>query len=508
MKNSVLIIGLDGVSWKLLKPWIKDGELPNLSKLIKKGTEGDLRTVIPPISSSAWTSLCTGKNPGKHGIHEYTTDLGQLLNSSSIKVDKIWQILSYHKKRCGVINVIMTYPPEKINGYMVTGILTPQDEKIYSYPPELMKTLKKYNYEVRIRYGKQRLLSNQQSITEEKFVFLEKLYDILDKRYNTLKKLMNEKWDFFILVFDQETSLLQHLFFDRKDIMLKFFKKLDFYINDLIKIYTLKNKFPYIFILSDHGFSDSPIRSVNMRAWMEKNKISKDNRTIIQKIIPKIYNKLNKMNLIEYMPITNKIKRTKDTFQSNLTKSSNVYYKYPGVFITKNKLKQKEYEKIRDNLIRKLKSLQDPMTNEKVFQMVEKREDIYSGKYTKLTPDIVALPKNKYHITFSYDSKIIFDDIKMHLKGKHFSDMEGLFLVQGNDVQFGTIKDVSILDIFPTVLHILDVPLPQDLDGKVLKNIFKNNSYLDNKKVVYSEEDTKILQEKNNIQNILQDIKL
>jgi len=101
MKNSVLIIGLDGVPWDLLKPWIDEGKLPAFSKLLKKGSGGSLRTTIPPFSSSAWTSLFTGKNPGKHGIYEYTTDLGKLINSKSIKVAKIWQILSHYKKRCG-----------------------------------------------------------------------------------------------------------------------------------------------------------------------------------------------------------------------------------------------------------------------------------------------------------------------------------------------------------------------------------------------------------------------
>ena len=115
MKNSVLIIGLDGVSWKLLKPWIKDGNLPTFSRMLKDGAEGDLRTTIPPISCSAWTSLFTGKNPGKHGIYEYTSDLGELVNAKSIKVEKIWQILSHYNKRCCVINVPATYPVEKLN---------------------------------------------------------------------------------------------------------------------------------------------------------------------------------------------------------------------------------------------------------------------------------------------------------------------------------------------------------------------------------------------------------
>ena len=185
-----------------------------------------------------------------------------------------------------------------------------------------------------------------------------------------------------------------------------------------------------------------------------------------------------------------------------------MYYKYPGVYIKQNKLKKDEYENLRNKLVQELKQLQDPLTHDNVFQIVEKREAIYSGNYTQFTPDIVAVPESNYHITFSYDSNNLFDDLKMHLKGKHFSDMYGIFLAYGNGIQASTIKNTSILDIFPTVLHILDVPLPKDLDGMVLKNIFKKNSYLRNKKITYSKVDVKTLQEKNNIKDILQEIKL
>jgi len=508
MKNSVLIIGLDGVSWGLLKPWINGGNLPTFSKLLKAGAEGDLRTTVPPISCSAWTSLFTGKNPGKHGIYEYTTDFGELVNSRSIKVEKIWQILSHHNKRCCVINVPMTYPVEKINGCMVSGILTPPQEKIYSYPPELMSILKKHDYQIRIEYGKHRNLPNQEYIIKQRFILLKKLYDLLKKRYSTLKELMNEKNDFFMFVFGQEIAMLQHLFFDRKDVMLEFFKKIDFYVGDLIETFSSRNTNPHIFIVSDHGFSRSPTRSVNMRAWLQENGILVDHRTFIQKIIPKIYKKLNILHLSQFILLFNKTKKTRDIFQRNLTKSSNVYYKSSGVYIKKDLFGKNEYEKLRDKLIQELKNLQDPLTNEDVFQIVEKREEIYSGIYSKFTPDIIALANSNYHITFAYDSNVIFDNIKIHLKGKHFSDMDGMFLAYGKEIQSETIKNASILDIFPTVLHILDVPMPKDLDGQVLKDIFKKNSQLFNKKVNYSEARVKTLQEKNDIKGFLQDVEV
>ncbi|MFN2185295.1 MAG: alkaline phosphatase family protein, partial [Anaerolineae bacterium] len=67
----VLVIGLDGVTLDLLGPWIEAGELPNLQKLIQEGASGKLRSTLPPISSSSWSSFATGVNPGKHGLVDF-----------------------------------------------------------------------------------------------------------------------------------------------------------------------------------------------------------------------------------------------------------------------------------------------------------------------------------------------------------------------------------------------------------------------------------------------------
>lgn len=398
----------------------------------------------------------------------------------------------------------MTYPVEKINGYMVSGLLTPSEEKVYSYPKELMSKLKKHDYQIRVDYQNKRKLPNQQYIIDQRFIILDRLYKLLKNRYLTLKELMNEEWDFFMFVFGQEIAMLQHLFFDRKDVMLKFFEKVDFYIDDLMKTFSINNINLYTFLVSDHGFSYSPTRTLNIRVWLEQNKILKDNRTALQKIIPPIYNKIHLYGLINFKNIN----KTREAFQRKLTKSSDVFYKSNGIYIKKDKYSNKEYEGLRDKLIKELTNLKDPLTGEKVFQIVDRRETIYSGSYTELTPDVMALPNSNHHIAFSYDSDVLFDNIKMYLKGKHFSDMYGMFLCHGTEIEAKNIKDISILDIVPTVLHILDIPLLDDLDGKVRKDIFKKDSKLYNKEIKYPSVNINTLQEKSDIKYILEEIEI
>ena len=507
MKNSVLIIGIDGATWKLLKPWIENGELPALKKLLNEGAGGNLKTVIPALSCTAWTSLFTGTNPGKHGIFEYLTDSGKLVNSTSIKSEKIWRILSFHNKRCCIINVPVTYPAEEINGYMVPSLLTPTNEKIYSYPHNLMPLLKKYGYRINIKNEGYAFLPDKESVSEKKEFYLRELYDVLEKRYSTLKQLMDEPWDFFMLVFN-ETSILQYLFWDKKEVILEFFKKVDAYIDDLIKTFSKMNDNPYIFIVSDHGFNAAPRRRFNFRPWMDQNGFIRDDRNLFQKAIPKIYKTLNKTPFPKLVFRFNKPREIRNSFQRKLTESPAIYFR-KGLFIDKSKLKDNEYDKLRDELITKVRQIKDPLTNEGIFQVVEKREAIYSGNNLKYAPDIVLATKENYDIDFLYDSDKVFDDIKLNMPGRHLSDLYGIFLGYGDEINNNiSLENLSILDIFPTVLHILGAPIPKDVDGRVLTEIFKKDSYLFNKEIAYSEESTKILKEKSNIQAALQDIEL
>ncbi|UCD87407.1 MAG: alkaline phosphatase family protein, partial [Desulfobacterales bacterium] len=65
------IIGLDGATFRIIRPLVKEGKLPRLRKMMEEGAWGDLESTIHPLSPQAWASFMTGKNPGKHGIFEF-----------------------------------------------------------------------------------------------------------------------------------------------------------------------------------------------------------------------------------------------------------------------------------------------------------------------------------------------------------------------------------------------------------------------------------------------------
>ena len=143
----VLVIGLDGVTFDLLGPWIEAGELPNLRRLMEQGAWGRLQTTMPPISSSSWSSFLTGVNPGKHGIFDFARRVPgtydqELTNAARRHGRSLWRILSDAGRRVGVVNVPMTFPPEPVNGFLISGMDAPQISNAYSFPAILANDLR------------------------------------------------------------------------------------------------------------------------------------------------------------------------------------------------------------------------------------------------------------------------------------------------------------------------------------------------------------------------------
>src|SRR3989304_3900917 len=109
-KRRVFVLGLDGATFNLIKPWIKEGELPNLSRLLEEGCHGELESVIPPLTTPAWASFITGKNPGKHGVFDFAERIDgsydiRWVTSGSRYGRSLWKIIGSHRGKVGVINI-------------------------------------------------------------------------------------------------------------------------------------------------------------------------------------------------------------------------------------------------------------------------------------------------------------------------------------------------------------------------------------------------------------------
>src|SRR5436309_2389791 len=150
---NVLIIGLDGATWRVLEPWARAGRLPHLAGLMARGSWGTLRSTVPALTLPAWSSLTTGRNPGAHGVFAFRRlapdryDSPGLASTSDLRAPTLWEIAGRAGRRAGIINVPPSYPIRPLNGFVVSCLLTPPGE-CFTHPPELASELGGYRIDL------------------------------------------------------------------------------------------------------------------------------------------------------------------------------------------------------------------------------------------------------------------------------------------------------------------------------------------------------------------------
>ena len=122
-KPRVLVIGVNGMEWDILRPLLVKGELPNLASVIKKGVHGKLKTTSAPNCPRVYSTLFTSTNPEEHGVTGFVVG-GITANTNMLKEEPIWSFLSKNGVTVGMANVPATFPVMPVNGYMISGMLT------------------------------------------------------------------------------------------------------------------------------------------------------------------------------------------------------------------------------------------------------------------------------------------------------------------------------------------------------------------------------------------------
>ena len=123
--TKVLLIGWDAADWKIIRPLMDAGRMPNVRHMVESGAAGDIATLHPPLSPMLWTSICTGKRPFQHGIHGFTEPAPggsgvRPVTNLSRKSKAIWNILNQNGLRSVVIGWWPSHPAEPIDGVMVS----------------------------------------------------------------------------------------------------------------------------------------------------------------------------------------------------------------------------------------------------------------------------------------------------------------------------------------------------------------------------------------------------
>jgi len=275
----IIVIGLDGATFDLLMPWISEGMLPNLGKLVTKGVKGNLQSTFPPFSAVAWSSYITGKNPGKHGVFDFrhprsVSQSRNFTSSRSLRSQSLWRILSDHGKRVGIVNVPMTYPPEEVNGFIIGNTLTATVNKDLFYPKNIYE-------DIQFIIKNYRLELNWENYDEGNMTdLLRDISEMIRKKGDiALFCMANYPWDFFNVVFT-EIDRIQHFIWRYVDEKHSLYSKdmAKKYYQSIIEYYQLVDSYigkmmekadqdTSIFIMSDHGFGPLE-KKIYLNKWL------------------------------------------------------------------------------------------------------------------------------------------------------------------------------------------------------------------------------------------------
>lgn len=542
--NKVFILGLDGGTLELIEPWALSGKLPNLAKLLRTGAFGELQSTIPPVTAPAWTSFSTGKNPAKHGIYDFVeldTETYNLtyLNSENCKSETIWDILTRHDKKVCVINVPMTYPPHSVNGVLVTGMMTPGLDSEFTYPPELQE-------EIMQEFPEYMISAPADSNMDE---YAKSLQKMVYFRTELAKYFLNkQEWDFFMLVFNA-TDLVQHQFWSEMDkpsskhasTILEVYQIVDKKLGELRSMLEEDTAF---LIMSDHGAG--PVKKqVHINRWLEENGYLEYSSSEEDSVLREVAKKALVNAFIfwrKHIPsgMRDKIRRLSPKIQkfgfsrkietiasAQFDWQNTVAYHFgtcANIRINKRNREKhgiispgEEYESLIDEIIERFQNLSDPETGEKVVDTVFKKEEIYQGEEFDDAPDLlIKWAQDAYwsDARFGKKSTQVFESqykvplLQSPITAVH--KMNGIFMAAGQNILPNRIQGADIIDIAPTVLYLMGLPVPTDMDGRVLTDIFteeirksreiefeeEKTAPREESEVVFSDEDRKKVKER------------
>jgi predicted AlkP superfamily phosphohydrolase/phosphomutase len=501
-ETKLLVIGLDGATLDLIRPWAQAGHLPTLARLMAAGVWGELESTLPPVTSPAWPSFVTGKNPGRHGVFDFIRPRAgsfDMVNASQIDGRMIWEYLSDAGRRVGVLNVPITYPPRKVNGYLVPGLLSPDQGKT-TYPTDFLKP-----YEVEL--GAYRLTPNVSYKPGNESEFIADIFQLIETQVRYALRLIQDHPADFTMVHFLATDVAQHALWKHQDAahplhnpaaalrygtaIRDIYARLDQAIGDLIKQSPPNTT---VIVMSDHGFG--PLhRIVNLNNYFVEQglmALKPDVWTqarawafrcgLTPAAIWRIIERVGLQNLVWRVS-----KKTRNEAASKLLGfedvdwSRTLAYSMGHVGQVYLNLKGREpqgiiepgdYYAVRERVMAVLRELRDPTTGQVLVEQIIPREQAASGPYLEHSPDLHLVMDGYRTIAFplfAADGKIITKQIRGD-SGCH--RWHGVLIAAGPAVPRGqTILGARIVDLAPTILHLMGIPIPADMDGKVLNNL-------------------------------------
>ena len=435
----VAFFGIDGVPYSLIAD--NPDTFPNLADLASEGSAGAIDSIVPPESSACWPALTTGVNPGETGVYGFQDRENGSYDTyvpmgRDVRATRIWDRVEDADRRATVMNVPVTFPPQRDVQRMVSGFLSPGVEKA-AYPDDLREQLEGsgYRIDVNAKLGHQ----------ADKSEFMADAHETLDARFEAFKQyIQQDDWDLFFGVFMTTDRVNHFLFGDYEgdepesedvELFMEFYAKVDRYLGELRE---MLDEDTTMMVASDHGFTTLDYE-VHCNAWLQEQ------------------------GWLEY-------EDGDHDELGDISADAKAYSLIPGRFYInledrepKGGIPEDEYEETRAELKSMLEDLTGP-DGEPVADRVVTKEDAYRGAHDDIAPDLTVVPNHGFDLKSGFKGH---DEVfgTGPRNGMHSFDNACLFI----DDEDCPVKDADLYDIGPTVLSLMDVDYDRtEFDGRSL----------------------------------------
>ncbi len=489
-RRRVLVIGLDGATFRLLDDWMNRGVTPHLRQLAGEGTRAVLRSVVPPVTAPAWTSFATGARPGRHGVLDFWkrepgTLRPRLVGARDMLVPPVWDYLIDAGQRVGLINVPVSYPAPAEASFAISDLMTPSSAPRFTQPPNLFEALRPQlgDYvieppalESSSRGAARRMLDGVEHLTRQQARYAEHLMKTRD-------------WDFCMVVF-MATDWLQHRLWDvlsgehithpdtpgtralrkRTEEVLS---ALDACVGELVSAAPVDTD---VFLVSDHGFGALRLlfkvnlwlaragllaysRPRPLRRLLGRLDVLRLRRRLRQmlrrgkgKPAPSVWRWIDWEHTVAYS-----VTRSDMGIRVNLRGWEPLGVVPPGA----------EYEQVRERVLAGLRELRHPETGETIVTEAFKREDLFQGPGLDDAPDLIyAVDDGACAPDLRRDGPIFERTSSRTWTGTH--RLDGILVARGPRIQRARrLEQVEIIDIAPTLLHLFGLPAPDHMEGRI-----------------------------------------
>ena len=486
-----MVLGLDGASFNFIGPFCDLGVMPNLNRFRQRSCYGDLVSAYPPITPAAWVTFMTGKLPGQHQVLDFEQfrfeDNSLRYNTSAdIHARTIWRIVSDAGRKVAAINVPMTYPPEEVNGILIAGHNVPNPDSPYTYPEDfkakLLEQIPDY-----LQVKPERGNIEEPAIFDS---FVTALTKTVDHYYEATRFVDAQiEWDLLMTVFPHtDMGHLVWRYMDpeisqqypqRRERILNIFSKLD---EALGKLFALaEERGAQVVIMSDHGHG----RQVG---WVRANKLLQKWDYIcmtgkIQWFFRRMVREYQKWRYQDKYMRPARLVDEKLGIDWSRSKAAVCHTAMWGFLYLNVRGRQpegiiepgEEYEACRNELIERFRAENDTVTGEPLFMDVIKPETVYGESSVPWdSPDLLLVPQEGMKVNRRTRGKwTVKHTDPTTTEGTHL--LHGLWMASGETIKTAQNFQANIQDIAPTLLTMLGIPVPKDMDGEVMLDIFRQS---------------------------------